>query len=162
MFGKLCKRGTGHADGECEWRFDVRQLGRSVHQRGNLSDLRRDDEPGAECKREFRSPGEFRYRQCLLGRKPPSGCTSSFQVTFTPTSTVTGASVQVVTQGAPGLDFTLGGSTCTGDVLGGNSCTATVSFTPLAPGLRMGAVELSGVVNGTGGLVTTIPIYGVG
>src|ERR1700739_762449 len=92
----------------------------------------------------------------------PSGCTSSFQVTFTPTSTVTGASVQVVTQGAPGLDFTLDGSTCTGDVLGGNSCTATVSFTPLAPGLRMGAVELSGVVNGTGGVVNTIPIYGIG
>ena len=80
------------------------------------------------------------------------------QVTFTPTTTVSNASVQVVTQGVTGLDFSLDSTTCTGTITAGNSCTVNVIFTPLAPGLRRGAVELSG----SGGLVSTQLISGVG
>ncbi len=72
------------------------------------------------------------------------GSSGSLQVTFTPTTNVTGASVQVVTQGIPGLDFTVGNNGCPSTILANNSCTVNITFTPQAPGLRMGAVELSG------------------
>jgi hypothetical protein len=49
----------------------------------------------------------------------------------------------VLTQGTPGLDFTLGtGNTCTGAVTTGQTCTVNVAFKPSAPGARTGAVDL--------------------
>ena len=90
-----------------------------------------------------------------------TGCTgSSLSVTFNiPASTTIGA-VQVVTQGATGLDFTLGsGGTCTPAFAAPGLCTVNVNFTPLAPGLRMGAVEL---YNTSGSLIASTPVYGVG
>jgi len=52
------------------------------------------------------------------------------------------ASVQVLTSGAPGLDFAPAGtSTCVAASFPGN-CTVSVAFTPTAPGLRVGAVVL--------------------
>jgi hypothetical protein len=52
------------------------------------------------------------------------------------------ASVQVLTLGAPGLDFALSGpSTCVAATFPGN-CTVPVSFTPTAPGMRAGAIIL--------------------
>ncbi len=52
------------------------------------------------------------------------------------------ASVQVLTLGAPGLDFALSGvGTCIAATFPGN-CTVSVSFTPAAPGLRLGAIIL--------------------
>ncbi len=86
------------------------------------------------------------------------GSTGSLQVTFTPATTINNVSVQVVTQGAPGPDFTVHNTSCASTVLAGNSCTATINFTPTAPGLRMGAVELSG----SSGLVATQLIFGIG
>ena len=69
-------------------------------------------------------------------------------------------SVKVVTQGTAGLDFKLGtGSTCTGTISAGNSCTVNVTFAPLAPGLRMGAVEL---FDNSGNQLASSLIYGVG
>jgi hypothetical protein len=66
----------------------------------------------------------------------------------------------VVTQGATGLDFALGsGSTCSGALSAGNFCNVNVTFTPLAPGLRAGAVEL---YDTSGYLVASTPIYGIG
>ena len=54
------------------------------------------------------------------------------------------AQLRFSTQGAPNLDFTLaGGSTCTGDVRAGASCTLNVAFAPRLPGMRTGAVELT-------------------
>ncbi len=92
--------------------------------------------------------------------QPP--CTSTQQVTFTATATVANAVVTVVTQGSPALDFSLAGMTCPGTILANTSCTINVTFTPLAPGLRLGAVEISGFSNGNNGLVATIPISGIG
>ncbi len=53
------------------------------------------------------------------------------------------ASVQVLTSGAPGLDFALsaGAGTCAAALFPG-SCTVPVTFTPIAPGMRVGAVVL--------------------
>ena len=53
------------------------------------------------------------------------------------------SNANILTQGASGLDFTLGtGSTCTGALTAGTLCTVNVAFTPQAPGLRRGAVNL--------------------
>ena len=86
-----------------------------------------------------------------------SAAPAASQVTFTPTTNINGASVQVVTQGIPGLDFTVG-TGCTGALNANTPCTVNITFSPQAPGLRMGAVELSG----SGGLVATQLIYGIG
>ena len=91
--------------------------------------------------------------------QPP--CSGTQAVSFTAASTVTNASVQVFTQGAPGGDFSVGNG-CTGTILAGNSCNVNVTFNPQAPGLRMGAVQISGIVNSVSGVVATIPISGIG
>ncbi len=96
-------------------------------------------------------------------------------VTVTARAAGTVASETIVTLGQTGLDFTLPAapaSSCTGVALtvGGAtpSCSQSVAFTPTAPGLRLGAVELfdaggnllgealiSGT--GTGGLAVLVP-----
>ncbi len=73
--------------------------------------------------------------------------------------TTFGASPLVLTQGAPNLDFTLSGTTCTGTITAGNSCTVNVQFAPLAPGLRMGAVQLA---DSSGNLLVTTFLHGIG
>ncbi|MGD0831996.1 MAG: Ig-like domain repeat protein, partial [Terracidiphilus sp.] len=67
--------------------------------------------------------------------------------TVTVTGQVAGnvATVEVLTMGAQGLDFTAGGtaSTCgTAIVSVGSTCTEAVVFKPTAPGVRLGAVVL--------------------
>jgi hypothetical protein len=63
-------------------------------------------------------------------------------LSFTATAQV--GSVGVLTQGASGKDFQpAAGTTCTaGGYSSGSSCTVNVTFTPLAPGMRSGAVVL--------------------
>ena len=99
---------------------------------------------------------------CSAGFTPPVGssCNSSQPVIFNTAATTTIGVIQVVTQGVSGLDFAeAGAGTCTGTIAAGNSCTVNVSFTPVAPGLRLGAVEL---YDSNGSLIQTVPIYGVG
>jgi hypothetical protein len=97
---------------------------------------------------------------CPASQNSPAPCSQSLQLTFNvPQTTVLGA-IQVVTQGSTGLDFTLASSNnCSGMIGAGNACTVNVTFTPLAPGLRMGAVTL---FNDSGIQVAALPIYGVG
>src|SRR5271170_578320 len=67
----------------------------------------------------------------------------TFTYTFSAGTTL--SAVDIVTTGATGLDYTDGGgSTCTADTAYNlnDTCTVTVAFTPLAPGLRSGAVTL--------------------
>jgi sugar lactone lactonase YvrE len=66
-------------------------------------------------------------------------------VTYNFTSPTTLSAVNILTEGASGLDYTDGGgSTCTvGTAYSfGQSCAVTVAFTSSAPGLRPGAVTL--------------------
>ena len=67
-------------------------------------------------------------------------------VTVTATATGTVSSVEVLTMGAAGMDFAqgAGASTCGTATFNaqGQTCTEYVAFTPSAPGVRMGAVEL--------------------
>ena len=97
---------------------------------------------------------------CATGQTSPAPCNSSFAVTFNITASTTIGAIEVLTQGVTGLDFAqASGGTCTGAISAGNSCTVNVSFTPLAPGLRMGAVNL---FDNDGNLLGAAPIYGIG
>jgi streptogramin lyase len=71
------------------------------------------------------------------------------------------APVQVLTQGAGGLDYTnTGAGTCgSGTFTVGETCTVTVNFTPKFPGARNGAVVLNG---SAGDVVATGYITGNG
>ena len=74
------------------------------------------------------------------------GTTSAtYTFPFSFKSNVTLGGVAVLTQGASGKDFqTASGGTCTAQSYTGGegSCTVNVTFAPLAPGLRRGAVVL--------------------
>jgi sugar lactone lactonase YvrE len=97
---------------------------------------------------------------CPSGETTPAPCSSTQSVTFNLAATATIGAIQVVTQGETGLDFTLGtGGTCTGTITAGSSCTVNVNFAPLAPGSRLGAVEL---FDNSANLLTAVPVYGIG
>lgn len=69
---------------------------------------------------------------------------------------------QVVTQGAPNLDFvSAAGSTCNGTTSygAGDTCQVSVSFHPNYPGPRYGAVLLYG---SAGSVIATAYVYGTG
>lgn len=68
--------------------------------------------------------------------------------------------IAVLTQGKAGLDFTLS-SGCTKGILysAGQTCTVSVQFAPLYPGLRQGAIEL---LDGSGNLMATELVNGIG
>jgi hypothetical protein len=73
-------------------------------------------------------------------------------------------SINVLTQGASGLDFTDGGdSTCTAQTYSSQTdCTVNVKFTPAFAGLRMGAVVFYSGANRTGTVLATAYVYGIG
>ena len=95
----------------------------------------------------------------------PVGVISSAQsVTVTAPVTGTVHTVEVLTLGASGLDFTgvPGSSTCANGfqfTSGVKSCTESVIFKPTAPGLRMGAVVL---LDGGGNVLATAYLSGIG
>ena len=97
---------------------------------------------------------------CPSGQSTPAPCSQNLAINFNIPVTSTLGATQVVTQGVSGLDFALaGGNTCTGSLTAGSSCTVNVTFTPRAPGLRMGAVT---IYDTTGNPVASLPIYGIG
>ena len=105
-------------------------------------------------------PGNFgNVNVCPSGQATPAPCSSSLTFTYNVATTTTFVTPKVLTQGTSGLDFTLGnGSTCTGTVSTG-TCTVNVTFAPLAPGLRVGALQL---VDNSGNLLTSTPLHGAG
>jgi hypothetical protein len=95
----------------------------------------------------------------------PVGSSTSQNVTFTFTGAGSIGTPLVVTQGATGLDFTDGGTgTC--DTNGttyaysiGSTCTVAVTFAPLRPGPRYGAVLLE---DASGNVLATAYLTGTG
>ncbi len=87
----------------------------------------------------------------------PTPGTSPISIGVSSGTDITG--VAVVTEGFPNLDFTLAGKTCSGTYSSPSSCTVTVNFSPKAPGLRLGAVEIFGSGNV---LLNTAYVSGVG
>jgi len=121
---------------------------------------------GLDSSQQFSDTWEFGLPQnfgsinvCPLGQTAPAPCSNTLPMTFNFAAQTPISLIQVVTQGAASLEFTqANGGNCSGTISAGNSCTLDVAFTPQAPGVRLGAVEiLSG-----GTLVSSTPIYGIG
>ena len=93
----------------------------------------------------------------------PVGIASGTQTaTILLSSSFTLRSISVVTQGAPNLDFNLApGGTCNVGTAytSGQICTVNFTFTPLAPGQRLGAIVL---LDGSGKDQATEYISGIG
>jgi sugar lactone lactonase YvrE len=97
---------------------------------------------------------------CPVSQNSPAPCNQTITLNYNVAATTTFGTTNVVTQGAPNLDFTMSsGGTCTGAVSAGSSCTVNVTFAPLAPGLRMGAVQLT---DNSGNLLVTTMVHGIG
>jgi NHL repeat len=97
---------------------------------------------------------------CPAGQTTPAPCSAAMTLNFNVTASGTLGTPQALTLGAPDLDFTLAsGSTCTGSVTKGNSCTVNTTFAPRFAGLRRGGVE---VVDGSGNVLADVPVYGIG
>ncbi len=98
---------------------------------------------------------------CPAGQTTPAPCSLTYTFTYKfPSGATLAPTPQVVTQGVAGLDFKLNssGTTCSGTVSPG-SCTVSVTFAPLAAGLRTGAVNL---FDYSGNLLVSTLIYGTG
>jgi len=97
----------------------------------------------------------------------PVGTASAAPVKVTVTASATGtvASVEVLTAGVANLDFTAGSgtSTCMATPFpvaqGVTTCTESVTFTPSAPGVRLGAVVL---LDSNGDVLGTAYLSGIG
>jgi hypothetical protein len=106
------------------------------------------------------APGNYgNVNVCPSGQSTPAPCSKTLSFTYNIGTTTTFGATQIVTQGTSGLDFSLGSSsTCTGTVAPG-TCTVNVTFAPLAPGLRVGAVQL---FDNSGNLLASTQVSGVG
>src|SRR5277367_4070921 len=97
---------------------------------------------------------------CPARQTTPAPCSATLTLTFNVTASGTLGQIPVWTLGAPDLDFTLAsGSTCTGSVIEGNTCTVKVNFAPRFAGIRYGWVEIT---DGGGDVLADVPVYGSG
>jgi sugar lactone lactonase YvrE len=91
---------------------------------------------------------------CQDGAPGPCSQTATLQFALGGGSFV--SSVQLLTAGDTGLDFSQSGVTCAGTT---TPCTVQVTFQPGEPGLRSGAVALLDECEGT---EFSVPVYGTG
>jgi hypothetical protein len=97
---------------------------------------------------------------CPAGQTTPAPCSQTIALNYNVTASGTLGTPQVLTGGAPNLDFTLaGGSTCTGSVTAGSTCTVNVTFAPRLAGARNGAVQ---ILDAGGNVLATTFVYGTG
>jgi large repetitive protein len=104
------------------------------------------------------------HAQSTFSPEPVGTASASQTVTVPITTSGTETSVEVLTQGASGLDFAVGSGTsnCTGALTAGTPCTESVTFTPTAPGLRYGAVVVVGTVASATTVLGTAYLNGTG
>ena len=95
---------------------------------------------------------------CPAGQTSPAPCKQSLTLNYLANGTTTTSSINVSTQGAANLDFTLTSNSCIGTLTSGSTCLITATFSPLAPGARSGAVQL----NGVGTIVANTFVHGEG
>jgi hypothetical protein len=92
--------------------------------------------------------------QAQFGSQPVGATTGNQGVTVTATLAGTVSSVEILTLGAPSGDFAAGTGTsnCASATLAQSAtCTESITFTPVKPGLRLGAVVLVGTPSGGSG-----------
>ena len=107
----------------------------------------------------FTAPDFGTINACPAGQSTPAPCNQTLVLNYYVSTTTTFGATNVLTLGAPNLDFQLGSSTCTGTVTAGNFCTVSVAFAPLAPGARRGAVQL---LDNSGNLLASNLVHGIG
>jgi Legume lectin domain len=96
---------------------------------------------------------------CAPGKVTPAPCRATLTLNYKVTGGGTLGTPKVLTLGAPNLDFTLAGGTCTGRVTAGSSCNVLATLSPRFPGLRAGAVQIT---DGKGDVLATTFLHGVG
>ncbi len=102
---------------------------------------------------------------CPRGQTTPAPCSETFTLSFNIAAGTTIANVSILTTGAPNLDFQAeAGDTsttlCTPQIYSSaTTCTVDVTFTPIYPGARTGAVQ---ILDGSGTVVAETNIYGIG
>lgn len=96
---------------------------------------------------------------CPGRQTSPKPCSLSRKMTYSVVADTIFGKTKVVTQGTPNLDFKLSGTTCKGRLAAGTQCTVRATFAPLAPGVRMGAVELT---DSSGNLLIATLVSGEG
>jgi sugar lactone lactonase YvrE len=90
---------------------------------------------------------------CQSGAPTPCSQTATLQFSVTEAAI---SSVNVLTTGDSGLDFSETDGSCNGET---SPCQVIVSFQPTAPGMRTGAVE---ILDECLGEVLAVPLYGTG
>ena len=102
---------------------------------------------------------------CPAGQTTPAPCSETFTLSFNIPAGTTIASVSILTTGVPNLDFQAQASDtsttlCTPQTYpSATTCTVDVTFAPLYPGTRTGAVQ---ILDGSGKVLAETNIYGIG
>jgi sugar lactone lactonase YvrE len=106
------------------------------------------------------SPANFgNINICVGAKTKPAPCSASMTLNYKVTANGTLGTPRVLTLGSPSADFTPASSNCKGNMTAGSTCVVKVIFAPIFAGLRAGAVE---IIDGTGNVVTTTFLHGVG
>jgi hypothetical protein len=97
---------------------------------------------------------------CAAAKTTPAPCSKALTLTYNVTQGGKLGAPSVVTQGLPNLDFTLAtGSTCTGNVTQGTTCTVNATFAPKFAGVRAGGLLIT---DSSGKVLAATLIYGNG
>jgi len=102
---------------------------------------------------------------CPAGKTSPAPCSKTETLSYNVSSGTTIGSIEILTTGDPNLDFKAKASDTSTTLCKAQSyasavtCTVDVTFAPLAPGQRKGAVQILGQ---NGKILATTNIYGAG
>ncbi len=102
---------------------------------------------------------------CPAGQTTPAPCSSTQTLTYSVNAGTTIGGVSIFTTGAKNLDFQAKASDtsttlCSAQTYSSaTTCTVDVTFAPIAPGERNGAVQ---IVDGSGNVLASTSIYGTG
>ena len=90
-----------------------------------------------------------------------SNCGTTVILTYAVTASGNLGHIRTLNQGSSqaSLDFNLAGSTCSGSLTAGSTCTVSVKFSPKYPGLRTGVLQIT---RPDGTLAASTMLYGVG
>lgn len=96
-----------------------------------------------------------------FGSVPVGTTSTTTNLTFSVAAghVVTVGSIDALTEGVTGKDFTVSKQTCVGTEAGPTTCTITLSFTPSVLGLRLGELFIE---DGSGTVTNRVPLRGAG
>jgi sugar lactone lactonase YvrE len=101
---------------------------------------------------------------CATGQTSPAPCNTTLTLAYEITTGTTVGKINILTGGTSNLDFKSAGPSLTKPCIvvtypGTEQCTVDVTFTPLAPGQRIGAVQ---ILDGNNNVLAATNIFGTG